>query len=198
MFREGVPGEVSPVFEDQTAFYMMELVSSRPASIQPLESARATIEQVLRLEAKVARAEEEARELLEQAREAGTLEVLDNGDDLVVQEAGPAARMEFFPGLGVENPATGLAFGLELDEIGGPVATENNVYLVQTLEKVEADSAVWEEGKDLQRARLAYQLQQQRLDQWLQGLREVARIVDRREEVFQTPAPSTATGGMGI
>jgi parvulin-like peptidyl-prolyl isomerase len=114
----------------------------------------------------------------------------------VVQEAGPAARTDFFPGLGVENPAVGAAFGLEVGEIGDPVGTQNNVYLVQTLEHLAADSLAWEEQLDQQRARLGFTMQQQRLEQWIQGLRETATIVDRREEVFQASRSQAQAGSL--
>jgi len=189
VFEEASPGEVSPVFEDPQAFYMMELVSSTPAGNQSLEDARPTIEQILRIQKKVEAVRAEARDLVAQARAAGTLEAVDDGDDLVVQEAGPAARTQFFPGLGIRNPAVGAAFGLREGEISDPVVWNNSVYIVQNLERIPADSTVFEENKADQRARLTYTVQQQRLEQWIEGLRETARIVDRRDVVFQ-PNPA--------
>lgn len=188
VFQEASPGEVSPVFEDELAFYMMELVSSTPGGVQSLENARSTIEQILQIEKKVEIARTEALELLQQARSAGTLEVLAGREGLTVQEAGPLGRLELFPGLGYQNKAVGAAFGLPEGEIGGPVVTESNVYLIQTLERIPADSLAWEEEKSLQRAQSVFSAQQQRLGQWIEGLREAATIVDRREQVFRAPS----------
>ncbi len=199
IFDEAAPGEVSPVFEDEQAFYMMELVSATPASTQTLEEAREAITRALRVEKKVEQARAQAEELLARAREAGTLEALDGQDGLEVQEAGPESRAGFFPGLGVQSKTVGTAFGLEVGEIGGPVVEENNVFLVETLERIPADSAAWEENLEMQRARTAFTVQQQRLQQWIEGLREAADIVDRREEVFaasEQQAQQTQTGGM--
>jgi parvulin-like peptidyl-prolyl isomerase len=196
-FREAAPGDVSPVFEDQQAFYMMELVSSTPEGYQPLETARPTVEEILRMEKKVEVAREEAAEKLETARSAGTLEVLNGEDGLTVQEAGPLSRAEFFPNLGYQNEAVGTAFGLELNEISDPVTTTSDVFLIQLLEKTAADSLAWEEQKDAQRAQSVFEVQQQRLEQWIAAMREAADIVDRREEVFQAPQGQTAsTGGI--
>jgi peptidyl-prolyl cis-trans isomerase D len=198
VFEEGSPGEVSPVFEDRQAFYMMELVSSSPAGTQTLEDARPTIEQILTVQKKVEAARLEARELVNQAREAGSLEELEDGDQLVAQESGPSSRSQFFPGLGVRNPAVGAAFGLEVNAISDPVVWNNNVYIVQPLEFIPADSAAFEEEKANQRARLAFTVQQQRLQQWIEGLREVARIVDRREAVFQASQTAQANQPTGL
>jgi len=173
------------VFEDPQAFYMMELVSSAPAGTESLEEARPNIEQVLRIQKKVELVTGQAREMVDRARAAATLEVLDDGDQLVVQEAGPATRAQFFPGLGMQNPAVGAAFGLEEGEISEPVVWNNNVYIVQPLEFIRADSTAFEEEKATQRARLTFTVQQQRLQQWIDGLRDAARIVDRRDQVLQ-------------
>ena len=198
VFEEGAPGEVSPVFEDAQAFYMMELVNREPAGVQTLEQARGSIEQILRIEKKTELALVEAEELAREAREAGSLEVLDGRAGLTVREAGPASRNQFFQGLGIQNRAVGRAFGLEVGEVSDPVEAENNVFLVQTLERIEADSAAWEAQKEQQRNRLELQLEQQRLQQWIAGLRENADIVDRREEVFQASEQTQAaqTGGL--
>ncbi len=198
VFEEGSPGEVSPVFEDASAFYMMEMVDFTPGGTQSLEDARATIEQVLRTQKKVERARELAEELAARAREAGTLEILDNGETLRVREAGPGARGAFFQGLGPRNPAVGAAFGLEMNEISDPVVWDNNVYLVQPLEFIPADSAAFEEEKEMQRSRLGFGVQQQRLQQWISGLREVADIVDRREQVFAANRQAQAAQPTGL
>jgi peptidyl-prolyl cis-trans isomerase D len=185
VFKEASPGDVSPVFEDQQAFYMMELVDATPEGIQPLDSARPLIEQYLRLEKKMALALEEAEELVVEAREAGTLDVLEGRDGLTVETAGPLARSAFFPGLGFQSPSVGAAFGLDINEISDPVESNNNVFLIQTLERIPADSLAWEEQKETQRAQAVFQVQQQRLEQWIVAMREAADINDQREAVFQ-------------
>jgi peptidyl-prolyl cis-trans isomerase D len=196
-FRESEPGEVSPVFEDQQAFYMMELVSATPEGFQPLENATPIIDQILRLEKKIEMAKAQAQEYLEEVREAGTLEVLDGRGDLTVQEVGPHARTEFFPGLGYQSRSVGTAFGLDVNEISDPVVSSSNVFLIQTLEKIPADSTAWEEQKETQKAQGIFSVQQQRLEQWISAMKEAADIVDRREEALQAPQGQSApTGGL--
>ncbi|MFC1791495.1 peptidylprolyl isomerase [Gemmatimonadota bacterium] len=197
VFEEGAPGEVSPVFEDPEAFYMMELVSSSPAGSQPVEEARPIIDQILRQEKKVARASEDAVEMVASARAAGDLTVLATEHELMVQGAGPLTRLEFFPGMGIQTKPVGAAFGLEEGLISDPVETRNNVFIVQTLEKIPADSAAWEEQKAMQRAQAVFTVQQQRLEQWIMGMREASDIVDRREEVFQASNDQAQAAGAG-
>jgi parvulin-like peptidyl-prolyl isomerase len=104
--------------------------------------------------------------------------------------------VQFFPGLGYQNKAVGAAFGLEVDEISDPVVTNSNVYLIQALDRIPADSAAWEEQRVMQRAQSAFAVQQQRLEQWILAMREAADIDDRREEVFQAPTGQTTNSGI--
>jgi len=53
------------------------------------------------------------------------------------------------------------------------------------VERIPAARAAWEAQKEAQRASIEQTLEQQRLQQWLQGLRAQARIIDRRDEVLQ-------------
>jgi hypothetical protein len=188
---------VSPVFEDQQAFYMMELISGTPAGYQTLEAATPTIRSFLTMEKKVERAREDAQALVEEARTAGTLQVLNGRDGLEVLEIGPLARTDFFPGLGYQGEVIGTVFALDVDEISDPVATGSNVFLIQTLEIQPADSVAWEEGLEIQRAQSGFTIQQQRLEQWINAMREAADIVDRREELFNQPrGGAVPTGGL--
>ena len=47
-----------------------------------------------------------------------------------------------------------------------------------------ADTTVFEEGRLVQRSQMVASVQQTRLQEWLKGLRDAARIIDRRDEVL--------------
>lgn len=190
-FEEASPGDVSPVFESSQAFYALELVSSEPERVLSLEEARTSIEQTLRQEKKLARVAAEGRELASQARSGErSLEDLAVDHGLEIRTTEPFTRGEFVPGLGRQNAAIGAAFGLEDGQISDLVETETNAFVIQLIERIPADSAEWVAQKEDQRLRLASALQEQRLQQWLEGLRENARIVDRRDQVLR-PADET-------
>jgi parvulin-like peptidyl-prolyl isomerase len=90
-----------------------------------------------------------------------------------------------------------VAFGLEVGSISDPVEAQNNLFLIQTLERIPADSTAWAEQMATQRTQLGFAVQQQRLQQWIAGLREVADIVDRREEVFEASAQAAQSAPLG-
>ena len=89
------------------------------------------------------------------------------------------------PGLGRQNAVIGTAFGLEPGQPSGVLEANGRAFVMEVMERIPADSAAWEEQKVVQRAMVAGTLGQQRLDQWITSLRERARIIDRRREVFR-------------
>ena len=190
--EEAVPGDVSPLFETPEAFYVLELLSSTPAGVQPLEDARATIEQVLRSQKKTALAVEAARPLVERIRGGQQLSEVGAAEGLQVQDAGPFSRLDFVPVLGFQNAAIGAAFGLQPGEVSDPVAAGSQVFVLQQVNKTVADSAAWVAQKDTQRDQLSQMTQERRMASWLEELRANARIVDRRAQVLQPVAEEDA------
>lgn len=185
--EEAEPGEVSPVFENRQAFYAMELIDMSPAGTLPLEEARPAIENTLRRQKKTERVMAIAANLAARARAGEDLEAIaaETGYDLRISEL--FARTDFVAGLGRANRAIGTAFGLEPGEISEPVEAVNNVVVLQSVQQTSADSLAWAAQKEEQRVALETQIEQRRVQEWLEGLRENARIVDRRDVVLQPP-----------
>jgi parvulin-like peptidyl-prolyl isomerase len=201
-FEEAEVGEVSPVFETAQAFYALELVSTTPGGVLPLASARPTIEQILYFQKKQARAEEEAAGVLAQILGGEPLPNAAAGAGLEVRSAGPFARNDFVPGLGRYNAAVGTAFGLDIGEVSDVVSTPSNTFLIELISRTPADSTQWLAQKDAQRAQVTQLLQQERLEDWLDGLRDNARVVDRRDIVLrpadEQPGAPTSPFGFGF
>jgi parvulin-like peptidyl-prolyl isomerase len=200
-FNEAEPGEVSPVFENGQAFYALELVSRTPGGVLPLENARTPILQILGFEKKLTRVRQEGAELVRQARAGEALPNVAAAAGLEVRGAGPFARNDFVPGLGRQNAAVGAAFGLTTSgEVTEVVATTDNAYVLELIERTPADSAAWVEQKEAQRQQAIAQLRDLRLQEWLEGLRQAATVVDRRDQVLQPAdedAPLRANGPFG-
>ena len=181
-FEEGEEGDVSPVFENAQAFYALELVGRQPEGVLSLEQARPAIEGTLRLQRKLELALAQAEDA---TREGGTLDQIATRLEADIEESPPFTRSDFVPGLGRQNAVIGTAFGLEEDGLSGVVEANGRAFVMELTERIPADSTVWEEQKVVQRAMIAGTLGQQRLDQWIASVREAARIVDRRREVFR-------------
>jgi len=183
--QDASPGDVSPVFENDQAFYALQLVSSSPAGVLPLADARAPIEQTLRLHKKMDKAEEEGTQLVAKVRGGEALPNAASDMGLEIRDAGPFNRDDFVPGIGRRNAVIGTAFGLKPGEVSDVVSTQSNVFVIQLMSLTKADSTAWLQQKDTQRAQAIGQLQQQRLQEWLSALHAAAKIVDRRAQVLK-------------
>ena len=183
-FEEGAPGDVSPVFETSTAFYALELVSSEEAGVMPLETASPAIESTLRFERKMARAREEAQQVVDRVRSGTALANVAAEMSLEVRTAGPFARDDFVPGIGRYNAVVGAAFGLPVGQVSDVISTPTNQYVLEVLDRSEPDSAAWTQQLPQQRQQAVAAIQQQRLQEWIQALRANADVNDRRAIVL--------------
>ncbi len=184
VFEEASPGDVSPVFETSTAFYALELVSSQPEGVLPLEDASAAILSTLRFDAKMAQAQVDAQDLVSRVRGGTVLSNAAAEMELDVRSAGPFSRNDFVAGIGRQNAAIGAAFGLGPGDVSDVVSTPANVYVLEVLTRTDADSTVWQAQLDEQRQAAIAIRQQARLGEWIEALRASANIRDRRDVVL--------------
>jgi hypothetical protein len=183
-FQEAEPGDVSEVFENDQSFYALELVSSTPGGVTPLDEAKRTIHAALLIEKKLTVGTAEGQRLVELVKSGVTLSDAAAEMDLRVRTPGPFTRQDFVPDLGQMNAAIGTAFGLATGSVSDPVPTQQNVFVMEKIAHTPADSTIWLAQKQEQRQALTGLIQQQRLQDWIQGLRNAARIVDRRAEAL--------------
>ena len=181
---ETSPGDVSPVFENRTSFYALELGSIDPEHYITAEQAEVAIRGDIATLKKVDVAMDEARAAAEEVRSGRTLAEVARELGVEVRDAGPFTRTELVPGLGQYNAAVGTAFGLEVGEVSGAVRSNRNAFLIERTASEAADSIAWLDQVDSQRAQLVAALREQRLVEWIDGLRADADIVDRRDEVL--------------
>ena len=186
-FEEGAVGEVSPVFESPTAYYVFELMDRQDQRTLTFDEARETVTAAVRTQMKVERGMQTAREAAERIQNGQSLEQVAAAYDLTVQEAGPFTRLDFVPGLGRLNPAIGTAFGLRTGQTSGVVEADNKLYIIQLVARQDADRAAWEQQKEQQRQQITASLVDQRWNQFLAALRENADIEDNRDAVLNPP-----------
>ena len=194
--EEAAPGDASPVFETQTAFYALELVSFTPEGYLAEDQARASIEQILTQERKLELASERAEMALAGLAQGATLEDLASALGTDVQTAESFGRNDFVPGLGRHNSAIGAAFGLPVGSRSGLLTTTTDAYVIQVTDRVPADSTAWAGQKEAQRIYVSQQMAQARLSEWLDALRANADIVDQRDEVLQAADDPQPMGGI--
>src|SRR5204863_433581 len=77
-------------------------------------------------------------------------------------------------------------------ERSGVVVGQRGDFIVESLGRKMADSSAWVKQKDAQRAQILNAVRQARIQQYVDGLRARAKIVDRRKEIFRTQASADA------
>jgi peptidyl-prolyl cis-trans isomerase D len=183
-------GEHSDVIEAEQAYVVFRLDSAHAEGVPPLETIRETVNARVQLEKKRAAARELATRLADQARQGTPLRQLGQAPGIEYREIGPFARL----GAPLPDPKLiGAAFSAGKNEIAGPVAVEDGVYLLQELERIPADSAEFVKNLPQIRNEALQSARQSRVRAYVTALRAEAKIVDRRAELYsQTNAQAAA------
>jgi parvulin-like peptidyl-prolyl isomerase len=95
--------------------------------------------------------------------------------------------------VGQLNQVVGAAFGLPVGAVSRPIRTSDAVYVIHVDRRVPADRAAWEKQKSDQRQTLLRTLRQQRVREYLEDLRQSARITDNRAAIEAANKRAAAT-----
>ena len=143
-----------------------------------------SIEQTLRAEKKLTIVKAEGDEIVAEMRAGTRMDDAAQQRGLEIRHTDTYSRMDFVPGLGRLNAAVGAGFGLNEGEVSSVIVANNNAFSLEMVSYFPADSTAFESGRLAQRNRVVATIQQTRLQDWLQGLRAAAKIIDRRAEVL--------------
>jgi peptidyl-prolyl cis-trans isomerase D len=185
VFDERPPvGEASPILENDRYFYVVELLSRHDARTLTLEEATSSIRAILIRQRQRERTREIARQVIDRIQAGASLQQAAAQIDVPVGTADSFTRLDFVPGLGQANAAIGAAFGMEVGQVSGLISTPDAFFVVQTTDRTPADRDAWRAQVGTQRQQTMAVLQNQRVNQYIEGLREEARIVDQRDRVL--------------
>ena len=187
---EAPVGETSPVIEAASGYYVFRLDSVTVAGTPPLGQIRSRVSAVLRLEKQKVLARHRADSLATALHGVPDLAAAAAARGLEVQRFGFFTRMRPPSYLSGEPLVVGTAFGLRVGERSGVVEGATAYFILESLGRKLADSTAWLAQRDVQRTQLRQALQQARIQQYLEGVRAKAKIVDRRKDLFKSPAAS--------
>ena len=192
---EAPAGETSPVIDAASGYYVFRVDSVTAAGTPPLEQVRARVTALVRLERNKALARHRADSLAAVLRGVPDLVSAASAHGLEVQRLGPFNRMRPPSYLSGEPFVVGTAFGLRVGERSGVVEGENAYFILESLARKLGDSTAWLAQREVQRTQLRQALQQARIQQYLEGVRAKATIVDRRKDLFKSQASADAAAG---
>jgi hypothetical protein len=111
---------------------------------------------------------------------------------LQVERFGPFTRLRPPSYLAVEPVVVGAAFGLKVGERSGVIQGEKGHFIIESLWRKLADSSAWLAQRETQRTQLRQAVQQARIQQYMEGVRAKAKVVDRRKDLFKSQASADA------
>jgi peptidyl-prolyl cis-trans isomerase D len=175
-------GETSELFDNETGYYLARLDSISEGGDPRFENVKEAVRQQVAREKALDRLMPTAQKVADAAAASG-LEAAAAQQKLEVQHSPMFTRGTFVPGLGQFNEAVGTAFGLPVQAVSAPVRTTDGIFVLRVDRRVQADSAEWLKQMPAQRQARMQQLQQQRVQMYLQDVRQSAKIDDRRKKI---------------
>jgi len=181
-FDGAEPGESSELIDADDGYYLARLDSIVPGGVPRFDDVREEVRTIVAREKKIDRLLPTARQLAAAAA-TSSLEQAARSRGLTVEKSGMFTRADPVPGIGQLNEAIGAAFALPPGAVSAPIETRNGVYVIRVERRVNADRAAFEAQKAEQRTRLLQGLREQRVRDYLEGLRQAADIEDNRKEI---------------
>lgn len=176
---------VSPLFETDQAFYVVEREAVTPAGVQALKEATPEIRRRLIVEKKRERAKQIGRQIVAEARGGKTLEAAAQTRGLQVEALGPFTRIAPNPVFGQATAPVGASFGTPLGKVSDVAESPAGLFIIRPRARTEADRKAFDAQKQQVRMAAAFQGQQEQAMRFLQSLREDAEIEDNRAEVLR-------------
>lgn len=182
-------GETGRIIEVSYAYFLFRLDSLDAEGIPAFEK----IKQSVTIAATNAKKEELVKgvsdNVARRLAEGSTLKQAAAALSLPFRQLGPFTRI---------NPAipsprvVGASFGVPEGKVSGAITTEEGAYFLKVVKKEPADSAAFVKEIDDFRSRQVRLATQDRVRSYLAALKQNAKVVDRRAEIYKTEA-QTAT-----
>ena len=190
---ESPVGETSPVIEAPSGYYVFRLDSVTAAGVPPIAKIKGQVSAAVRLDKQKTRARARADSLAVLLRGVPDLAGAAAARGLQVERFGPFTRLRPPSYLSVEPEVVGAAFGLKVGERSGVIQGEKGYFIIESLSRKLADSTAWLAQRETQRTQLRQAVQQARIQQYMEGVRAKAKVVDRRKDLFKSQASADAS-----
>jgi len=182
-FSGVTPGETSDLFDSPEAYYVARLDSIEAGGTQSLSAVTGEIKTRLSRDKRIEKLRPAAEQLLANAK-SSSLEAAAQQRQLPVEKTALFTRIDAVPGLGQFNQAIGAAFTIPVGGVGGPAAATDGMVVLRVDSRSEANKAAFEVQKAEQKGQLTQSLRQQRVEEFLRGLRETVKVDDHRAKVM--------------
>ncbi|MGH7631352.1 MAG: peptidyl-prolyl cis-trans isomerase [Gemmatimonadales bacterium] len=185
-------GEIGPIIETPLAMYLFRADSITEAGVPPLARVRDEVAQRVRDAKKATVAREIAKRLLQRLEAGATLAAAADSLTLPYDVFGPFSRTD----PPISSPVVvGAAFGVDSGKASGVIEARDGLYLLEVLDRTPADSAAFTTELDQFRLQTLQQVRQERVQNFVAGLRSSADIEDNRAKLYQRSAAQQQVAG---
>ena len=175
-------GESSELYEGTDGFYLARLDSLTPGGLPSFVAAEPNLRRLVAVEKAQDALTTPARQLATKAATT-SLQQAAKTAKLPVVTTPVFTPTGYVPDVGRMNEVVGAAFGIPVGSVSAPIKAASDVFVIHVDRRVAADSATWAKQKDTQRQNVLRDLRRQRVEEFLNDLHEIARIVDNRKAV---------------
>lgn len=160
--------------------YIIRISQRIPERTKSLEEVREEIALHLTTEKEMADLKKDAESLLVEAKALGGLEAACSRLGIDYKITPSFTRRDYVPGVGMLAAFTGYAHALPVGRIGGPIRTDKGYYVIEVMERKEADMAEFEKTRDDLKAEMMSDAKSKAFEQWFSSLLKNADIEDNR------------------
>jgi peptidyl-prolyl cis-trans isomerase D len=182
-------GEIGDVIETPDAYYLFRLDSLRDESAPSLAQVRPAVEAEVRDQKRFEVAHGIAENYLKRVAEGSTPKQAADALGITRGEFGPFSRVS--PPLDIPE-VIGAAFGIAPGKRSDIITTDVGVYVVDVLAHTPADSAEFVKQLDDYRLKSIQLARQSRIRNYLDALKQQAKVVDNRQKFLQRNAEQNA------
>jgi parvulin-like peptidyl-prolyl isomerase len=184
--------EVSEFFQNATGYHMIEVSGRVPGGTFGFDEVRDQIRETLAREKRREAGLEAARNQWTDVEAGIGLEDAAARLNWTIGTAGPFTRRQFAAGLGRNTEAVGAAFATPPGEIAGPLDAGDAVVFLRVDDRTQASPELFVAVREQLRSQMQLQAAQTNVTRWIEGLRETATIVDRRDRLNRQAAAAAS------
>lgn len=181
-------GAILPKYAVDSGFFVAKVAEIKPAGISPLKDVRGKVENAVRQQMGVKKAEEVAQRILGRMQAGKTLQAAVAEDEFKnamvrTEEVTKAGNVQ---GVGVRSALVLKAF--QLETVGGNtgvVKSDTGAGIAVLLEKIPVNETQFQNVREQLRQKMQGELMNEVVSQYLENLRKTAKIVDNRSKIFQ-------------
>ena len=175
-------GRTSEIYYIRETYYIFRIAGIRKESIQSIEEASGNIINTLRNEERFEALHHKAQAFHDRILVPEDFERIAQEDSIELKEVtNPFVWEDYIPGLGRLKEFNGAALALqEPGEVSEPVKTTRGYFILQLLEKIEPDSAVYLSQRGELEQQLLMEKRNAAYTGWLAQLQDNADIQDNR------------------